>query len=72
MKLDNDINHEWFSVGPGGHLKGKNDQSEGGSSPEEGGGDTIIMTLLSIFFQKRLFTLVFLISIIIGERARED
>ena len=40
-KLYNDIKHEWFSLGPGGHIKGKNGQSEGGSSPEEGGGETI-------------------------------
>ena len=72
MKLDNGINHECFSLGPGGHIKGKNDQSEGGGSPEEGGGETIAMTFLSIFFQKHLFSLGFLISIIKGERARED
>ena len=48
-KLYNDIKHEWFSQGPGGHIKGKNDQSEGGSSPEEGGGETIVMVFTSVF-----------------------
>ena len=72
MKLGNTIKHEWFSLGPGGHLKGKNAQSEGGSSPEEGGGETIPMTLLSIFFQKHLFSVFVFNFPIKGERARED
>ena len=61
-----------FSLGPGGHIKGKNDQSEGGSSPEEGGGETIAMTLLSMFFQKHLFSVLVFNFSMKGERARED
>ena len=64
-----------LSQGPGGHLKGKNDQSEGGGSPEEGGGETIVMVFtlyLCIFFQNRIFSVFVFNFPIKGERARED
>ena len=70
--MDNDINYEGLSLGPGGHIKGKNAQSEGGSSPEEGGGGTLAMTFLSIFFQNRIFSVFVFNFPMTGERARED
>ena len=59
LKLDTNTKHEWFSPGPGGHIKGENVQSKGGGQPEEGGGETSNLQGCN-----RLLTL--------GERARED